>query len=153
MEVFEGLLRIAQLALYWRVVLCLLLSSSLAFFAVQVFPWFTGLQGVVLAATGFLPGAYWEASSSSTGSPNRTEPTSAVVAAGLAVVLGATWGAASSQTPHSFIAGALMLALSLWGWSRYASTHLGLGPARKRMCMLVATFGYLIAAALARNAL
>lgn len=153
MEVLEGLLRIVQLALYWRVVLCLLLSSTLAFFAVQIFPWFTGLQGVVLAATGFLPGAFWEASATPAGSPKHTEPTSAVVAAGLAVVLGATWGAASSQTMHSFLAGALILVLFLWGWSRYASASLGLGPPRKLMCMLVATFGYLVAAAVAHNAL
>lgn len=148
----EGVLGVVGLLLHWRAVLWLFISSVAAFLLVQHFPWFTGLQGVVLAALGLLPGALWEdAARPSPSSPTARTSTSVAVLA--AVVFAATWGTVSSASAHSAGAGALVFVGVAWGWYRFAVKSRGwLLREQGILCTVVAALAYPLAALLAHNA-
>lgn len=86
------------LLLYWRVVLCLLVSIVGAFLLVHLLPWFTGVQGLVFAALGLLPGIIWEEAARSSPAAPAAPSTSTFVAVLAAVIFGGLWGAVSSTS-------------------------------------------------------
>lgn len=143
---------VVGLLLHWRAVLCVVISSVAAFLLVQHLPWFTGIQGIVLAALGLLPGVIWEGSAlpSSSSPPARTSTSVAILAA---VVFAAIWGAVSSTSAHSALAGAAVLVAAAWGWYRYAVVSQGWFLREQGvLCTVVATLAYPLAALLAHNA-
>jgi hypothetical protein len=152
----EGIFSLILFVLHWRVALCLVASSALAIVLVNVFPWLTGLQGIVIAALGLVPGAVWEAQTTLPKLAPGTSPleTTASVAGASAIIAGATWGALSSTSMHSFVAGAaiFLLAAKAWSWCigefKYSVTK-----ERMYFCIALAGFTYPIAAVLAHNAL
>jgi hypothetical protein len=100
-----------------------------------------------------LPGVIWEeAVRPSPGSPPaRTTSTSVAVLA--AVIFGATWGAFSSTSVHSALAGALVFVAAAWGWYRYAVVfQQWLLREQGILCTVAAALAYPIAALLAHNA-
>jgi hypothetical protein len=148
----EGVLGVVALLLHWRAVLCLIVSSVAAFLLVQHFPWFTGLQGIALAALGLLPGVIWEEAARPTSS-SPTARTSTSVAVLAAVVFAAIWGAVSSTSAHSALAGAVVFVAAAWGWYRYAVVSQGwLLREQGILCTVIATLAYPLAALLAHNA-
>ena len=112
MDAIEGLIGLIQLVIHWRVVLCLLASTLAAFALVHLFPWFSGLQGVVIALTGLIPGCAWHARNEPHQSQSNTA-TSSFVAGLCAFFIGAIWGGASSSSLQSAFAGIVVLALAL----------------------------------------
>src|SRR6188768_2450893 len=108
----------AGLLLHWRILLGLCNSSALAFLLVSVVPWFSGWQGAVLALLGLFAGATsGDGSGTKEAKPVDAE-TSTVAVCGAAVLAGALWGAASSASPPSFLAGLVVVALLIWAWLR-----------------------------------
>ena len=81
----DGVFGALALLMHWRAVLCVLISSVLAFLLVHFFPWSTGLQGIVFAVLGLLPGVIWEDAANS--SPSTARSTSTSVAVLAAVIL------------------------------------------------------------------
>jgi hypothetical protein len=147
----DGAFGVLALLLHWRVVLCLLISSVLAFLLVHFFPWFTGLQGLVFAVLGLLPGAIWEDPANS--SPSATHSTSTSVAVLAAIIFAAVWGAVSSTSVHSAFAGMAVFAAGAWGWFRYAvASKRWLSREQGILCTVAATVAYPISALLAHNA-
>ena len=112
MDAIEGLIGLIQLAIHWRVTLCLLASALAAFALVHLFPWLSGLQGVVLALTGFILGCAWQARNEPHQSQSPTTTSSFVVGLS-AFFVGAIWGGASSTNWQSAFAGIIVLALAL----------------------------------------
>ena len=152
----DGLFAIVGFILHWRVALCLIGSSTLAFVLVQAFPWLSGLQGIALALLGLLPGAIWEAQETTLQSAPDSAPrkTTSGVAGASAIIAGATWGAFSASSAHSFFAGVVIFTLAAWGWFRYASaTQPRIPIERVYLCTALAAVAYPVAAALAHNAL
>lgn len=149
----DGVLGVVALLLHWRVALCLLVSSVGAFLLVHLIPWFTGLQGLVLAALGLLAGVMWEeAARPSPGAPDPRS-TSTFVAALAAIIFSAVWGALSSASLHSGAAGLAILAIAVWGWFRYAVTSKAwLSREQCVICTVSAVAAYPIAALIAHNA-
>jgi len=146
----DGVFGVLALLLHWRVVLCLLFSSALAFCLVHFFPWFTGLQGLVFAALGFLPGAIWEAPANSSPSAVPSTNTSAAVLA--AIIFAAVWGAVSSTSVHSAFAGLAVFAAGTWGWFRYAiASKAWLSREQGILCTVAAAVTYPIPALIAHN--
>lgn len=95
---------IASLLRHWRAVFCLAASSGLAIVLVRSFTWLNGLQGMAIAALGLIPVVLWHTSSAEPALQSPA-PTPISVAALAAVLAGATWGAVSAASMHSFLAG------------------------------------------------
>jgi hypothetical protein len=149
----EGAAGVVLLLLHWRAVLCLLIGSVGAVLLVQHFPWFTGLQGIVVAALGLLPGVIWEEAvrPSPGSSPGRATSTAVAVLA--AIIFGAVWGAVSSSSVHSAMAGVVVFVGAAWAWYRYAVVYQGwLLREQGILCTLAAAVAYPSAALLAHNA-
>jgi len=147
----DGVFGALALLLHWRAVLCLLISSVLAFLLVHFFPWFTGLQGIVFAVLGLLPGVIWEDAANS--SPSTARSTSTSVAVLAAVIFAACWGAVSSNSVHSAFAGLVVFAVAAWAWFRYAvASKAWLSREQGILCTLAAVVAYPLAALLAHNA-
>ena len=144
----DGIFALFLFMLHWRVAICLTASTILAVALVNLFPWFTGFQGIVVAFLGLLPGGVWEGEAMQRSSKTVARPaTTSAVSGVAAVIAGAVWGASSSSSAHSFVAGAFIFAGAAWGWSRYAAT---LGPPMKReqvlLCVVLASVAYPIVA-------
>ena len=152
----DGILSLVLLVLHWRVALCLVGSTDLAIVLVHLFPWLSGLQGIVLAMLGLGAGLIWEAQVTT---PQPVRPTKAAetttgVACASALIAGATWGAFSASSMHSFLAGAAIFAFAVWGWLWYASTVQPPMPKeRAYLCVVLAAAAFPIAAAVGHNAL
>jgi len=149
----DGALGIVALLLHCRVVLCLLGSSVIAFALVQLFPWFTGIQGLVFAALGLLPGLMWNEGALQPPVAPAARTTTTLVAVSSAAIFAALWGAISSTSFHSAIAGAAVLACAAWGWFRYSVvSQVWLSPGQGLRCIAAATLAYPLTALLAHNA-
>ena len=150
----EGLFAIVLFLLHWRVTLCLVGTTIIAVVLVQAFSWLTGFQGVVIAFLGILPGALWEAEAMvRTAKPTQKRETTVAAAAGAALLAGATWGASSSASAHSFFAGAVIFAVTAWGWYRYSAKLQPPFPKERAiLCVALAAIAYPIAAVAIRNA-
>lgn len=123
MDILEGLTYLLVVIVHWRITLCLIASSALAIFLVQEFSWLNGFQGVVLALCGgFIAGAFWEDKASEDRGKIKTgtRTTSTGVASLAAAFVGVVWGTASAASLESFLAGAVIFALTAWGWNWYA---------------------------------
>lgn len=144
----EGLLFGLGALLYWRITLCLIASSLAAFALLHVFPWFTGIQGIVLAILGGVSGAAWqEAVRPSKPSPEPARPTDTSVAVVSAAIFSASWAAFSALSLHSALAGAALLVLAAAGWFRYAIRIRGWLPVHTGVaCVVVAFAAYPLAA-------
>jgi len=152
----DGILSLVLFVLHWRVAVSLVGSISLAVILVNAFPWFSGLQGFVIAAPGIIPGAIWEAQETSPQSAKVPKPseTTAFVAGASSVILGAAWGVFSSTSGHSFFAGAVIFGMASWGWSWYAGDlKPPVSRERIRICTILAALAYPIAALAAHNVL
>lgn len=151
----DGIFALILFLLHWRVAVCLLGSTLLAVALVYVFPWLSGLQGVVVALLGLLPGGMWEANAMPQ-PKKRTKPskTTKTTAAGAAIIAGSAWGASSASSGYSFLAGAVIFAIAAWGWSRYACN---LQPPMPRervfLCVVLAAVAYPLAALAITHAL
>ena len=153
----DGIGWLFSLLLQWRAALCLAASSGLAIVLVQSFSWLNGLQGIAIAALGVIPAARWEiAHLAEAEEPQQALPqeTSASVAALAAVLAGAAWGAISSGSMHSFMAGLAILLLASWGWS-WLCGSMGsvVEKGRLRLCVALAWLTYPVAALLAHQVL
>jgi hypothetical protein len=149
----DGVLGVVGLLLYWRAVLCLLISIVGAFLLVHLLPWFTGLQGLVFAVLGLLPGLIWEEAARSSPTAPASPSTSTSVGVLAAVVFGTVWGAVSSTSVHSAIAGVAVLALAAWAWFYYAVvSKLWLSREQGILCTVAAVVAYPIAAVIAHSA-
>lgn len=151
---FDGVLTLVLFILHWRVAVCLVGSISFAIILANTFPWLTGLQGIVIAALGIIPGAIWEAQETSPQPTKAVKPseTTAFVAGASSVILGSAWGVFSSTSRHSFFAGAVIFALAACGWSWYARYLKPLvSKERVRICLVLAALAYPIAALVAHN--
>lgn len=145
MDIIEGLIGVVTLVVHWRILICLVFSTLAAFALVQLLPWATGLQGVVIAAAGLIPGAMWQARYDAKGQPAPPQITSRFVAGLSAVILGLVWGGASSASLSSAIAGAVLLVLALLTWHYDAVTLKSSMQQRRVMgCSIVATITYLL---------
>lgn len=137
---------------HWRVLLSLVISALGAVVFVHVFPWFTGLQGIVLGALGFLPGAIWEsrAEASSSASSSRLKALQLWVVGVLSLIACVVWGAASAATLPSFFAGLVLLVLvaCVWCWS-VAHIRSALTMPRASLLVGLAALAYAVAAWLA----
>jgi hypothetical protein len=150
----DGALGVLGLLLYWRMVLCLAISSLVAFLLAQLFPWLSGIQGIVFAALGFLPGVMWEEAARPSPNPSAARPTGTLVATLSAAIVGATWGAVSSMSFHSALAGAVVLVGAAWVWFRFAVAFRGsLSREQRVACLFVVAGTYLIATLIGHNAL
>lgn len=151
----EGIVTVVGLLLHWRIAASLVASSVTAALLVHVFPWLTGLQGIVLAMFGLLPGLLWEAQATAAQRQANSKPanTSGGVAGAAAVIAGATWGVMSSTSSHSFFAGAVILSFASWVWARYAMAEYHVAKERVIVCVLLAVAAYPIAALVGHGAL
>jgi hypothetical protein len=137
----DGVFALILFVVHWRVSICLVCSTVLAVVLVNVFPWLTGFQGVVVGLLGLIPGALWEAEV--TPQPNKS-----------AKPAGSAWGASSSNSAHSFFAGAIIFAIAVWGWSCYPGNLQPPMPrARVLFYAVLAAVAYPIAALVVANAL
>jgi len=146
----DGIGWLFSLLLQWRAALCLATSSGLAIVLVQSFTWLSGLQGIAIAALGLVPAAMWETSRTvPVREPGQALPpeTSASVAALAALLAGAAWGAVSSGSMHSFMAGLAILLLASWGGS-WLCGSMGqvVEKGRLRLCVALAWLVYPVAA-------
>ena len=152
----DGTLGLLALLLHWRVALCLLFSTVAAVLAVHLFPWLTGLQGIVLAFLGLGVGVMWEAQSGSkvsVASVPDTKTTQSVAGAAAGIV-GATWGGFSSTSVQSFMAGLVIFVAAAACWAWYAgSAHAWVSRRRAQFCVFVAAVAYPLGALLGRHAL
>lgn len=133
------------LMLLWRVVLCLAISSVLAFFLVQWFPWMSGLQGIALALLGLAAGLVWQSHVRAANMPNVATPETPVslVLMGM-VVFGATWGLFSGTSKEAAAFGLVVLLLVAAGWRLMESSVRGVrlrGAWTFKLPMLVAGYG------------
>ncbi|PKO85897.1 MAG: hypothetical protein CVU18_17675 [Betaproteobacteria bacterium HGW-Betaproteobacteria-12] len=119
MNVIEGLLGIATLLLHWRIAICLGMSALGAYALVQLLPWLTGLQGVVIGVLGLIPGTIWQAGREANGKAAQLQITTPFVAGLMAFFVGVIWGGASSTSLSSTMSGALILLLALLAWHSY----------------------------------
>jgi len=144
----DGLLGIVFFLLQWRVTVCLIGSTISAVALVNVFPWLTGVQGVVIALLGILPGLMWDAAATQkSGMPVSPVETTVTTAGLAAVIAGGAWGAISSDSLHSFLAGALIFAFSAWGWSWYVGRlQPPMASERVTFCVVLAAVAYATAA-------
>ena len=151
----DGVFALILFILHWRVAVCLLGSTILAVILVNVFPWLTGFQGIVVALLGLLPGGMWEAEAMP--QPRKsTKPSETTTATGgvAAIIAGSAWGASSSSSAHSFFAGAAIFAITAWGWSRYAGNLQPPMPRERVLfCVVLAAVAYPLAALAITNAL
>jgi hypothetical protein len=110
----DGLGSLFLLLLHWRVLAWLLASTLVSVVLVHAFPWFTGLQGVLLVVFGVVAGIASEAAQESAEKPAKEAAPAPVWAVALAAAFcGALWGGASSGSAGSFLAGAVL-------WTRVA---------------------------------
>ncbi len=151
----DGLFTLVLILLHWRVFLCLVVSSCAAIALVHLFPWFTGLQGAVIALLGLLPGAMWGARSTNRGVQKESADSNTTqgVAGAAAAIAGATWGAVSSSSVHSFLAGLVVLCVAAWGWSSYVGRQHLASKQRVCFCVVLAALAYPLGAVLGHNAL
>jgi len=153
----EGIATLFVLLLHWRVLACTAVSGVVAYTLVSVFPWFATAQAILLTCIGVGVGIFWQSAAETSRALNRaaapqaaTEPSTVVIAASMAAAL---WGAASSANWHSFIAGALALAVVAWFWLRHASAALpNFNVGHVRLSTVAAFFSYLLVAALCHHA-
>jgi hypothetical protein len=154
----DGLLGVAALLLYWRTALCLLASSVLAIALVHLLPWFSGLQGIAIAALGLFPGVLWDTAASAKRQTSSIAPsapkTSASVALLTAFVFGAAWGGFSSTSNETMLAGFAFMALPATGWYWHAASTQFQVVSRQRAigCIAVAAIAYAAAAAILNRA-
>ncbi len=145
----DAILSFLLLLLYWRVVLSVVASCAIAFTLVEVIPWLSGLQGIVLAALGFIVGVAWEEKATALVAPqkNPNATTSPIVAGATAIIVGTTWGIFSSETRHSFIVGGILFILGALLWYWYASkVKFWLTKPLIWVCITVATVSFFLAA-------
>lgn len=153
----DSFLTLFLLLLHWRVVLSTAAGGLAGYALVKLAPWFTGLQGLLLACVGLAIGLIWQATVEDSlggealaGSTGTTSPSTVVVAAGL---FGAIWGAVSSSSMHSAVAGAAMLLAVACGCLRHVHArvpHLQGGHAW--LSVVAAALAYPIAAVVAHHA-
>jgi uncharacterized YccA/Bax inhibitor family protein len=143
MDVIEGLFRVVVLLLHWRIVVCLVASALGAYALVLLLPWLTGLQGVVIAALGLIPGVIWQAAYETNGRDAESQITTPFVAGLSAFFVGVIWGLASSASLYSAVAGALILALALLAWHRHSLVRqASKQPCRAIGCGMIAIVSY-----------
>ena len=141
----DSLLSLLVMLLFWRVVFCLAISSIVAFFLVQWFPWMSGLQGVALALLGLVIGLVWQANVRGANPPKTAMPETpgSVVLVGI-VVFGATWGLFSGTSKEAAVFGLVVLLLVAAGWWLAESSSHGVrlrGAWIFKFPMLVAGYG------------
>lgn len=152
----DGVLALILLVLHWRVALCLIGSSALAIALVHLFPWLSGFQGVVLALLGLVAGLIWEtqATTPEQVEPQRPSETTVGVACASALIAGATWGACSAGSVHSFLAGAVIFVIAAWGWVWFAGVaQSSAAKGRVYLCIALAAFAFPMAAVLTQTVL
>jgi len=149
----DGVLGVIGLLLYWRVILCVLVASVAALVFFHLFPWLSGLQAIVIAALGILPGVMWEESTRPASPSTPVHSTSSLVAGLAAAIFAAAWGAVSSTSLHAAIAGAVILVATLWGWFLQGLPFQAwLSRAQGVLCVVTAVVAFPVAAVLAHNA-
>ena len=141
----DVLLSLLGMLLHWRVVLCLAISSIVAFFLVQWFPWMSGLQGIFLALLGLGAGLVWQTSERGANAPKTATPETpnSVVLVGI-VFLGATWGLFSATSKEAAVFGLVVLLLIASGWWLAESSVHGVRLRKDwifKVPMLVAWYG------------
>ena len=151
---FEGPLTLLALLLHWRVLLCTVASTGGAFLLVANLPWLTGLQGIALAVLGIGSGIAWNEKSWSKATTSTTTvgETKTAVAMTSAVLAATAWGAISSMSLHTALAGAAIHAAAIWAWSHIARRHFNMRPRTIALCIASAAAAYPIAALVAHNA-
>jgi hypothetical protein len=119
----DDIFTIILLLLHWRSLICLMVSGSVAFFLVMLFPWLTVTQGIVLAALGLIPAVLWEMQDHP--EYKSTTPQSSNLTSRFdntfAVMIGCAWGGFSGTSIEAFFAGAIIfVAIALSGfWYAY----------------------------------
>ncbi|MCL2523458.1 MAG: hypothetical protein FWF20_07420 [Betaproteobacteria bacterium] len=145
---------VGGLLLWWRIVLCLAVSSLGALLLVYFFPWFNGLQAILFATLGFLPGAIWEEVARPSPAGSTSQSTSTFVAVLAAIIFGITWGAASSTSLHSALAGLIVLLAVTWIWFQYVvSSQAWLSQKQGIFCTVIVALTYPTTALIAHHAL
>lgn len=132
MDAIEAILTLIYVLLHVRVVLCVAATMAFAFLLGPT-DWVSVAQVLIFAFSGLLPGVAWQAMAEARTTPaisaaNRRTPASATEptpTSGLAQYLtallcGATWGAASSQSWRTMVFGAVVLALCGALWHHHA---------------------------------
>ncbi len=156
MDILEGIVYFLYAVFHWRVIVCLVVSSCLAIVLVNLVPWLTGLQGVVLAALGLIPGVIWDEWGTSKQSKKIVKPseTSTFVASASAIIIGGAWGVFSATSFHSFCAGTVIFLVAGWVWSWYVNSFKHwFTKGRVFLCVVLAALSYPIAALVAQNSL
>ena len=150
----DGIGILVSVALYWRVTVCVVATSLSAWLLVHTLTWFSGVQGLVLGLLGILPGIIWHTIAWHRKADLITEipETRSSVLILSALLCGAAWGAASSQTAHSAFAGAAVLGFACLAWAKTAKRYLGESTERVIATGIAASLAYLLAALIAHNA-
>ena len=152
----DGVLGVLALLLHWRVALCLVSSTIVAILVVHLFPWLTGLQGIVLAFLGLAVGLVWEGSSAghAAAAAAPDSQTTQSVAGTSAGIVGGAWGVFSCTSLQSFVAGIIIFVVASVLWSWYAGTHRAwVSKGRAYFCTVVAAVAYPLGALVGHHAL
>ncbi|HYD63678.1 MAG TPA: hypothetical protein VEC35_25210 [Noviherbaspirillum sp.] len=145
----EGILSIVALLLHSRTVLCLICTSIAAYVLVFLFPWLSGLQGIMLAALGLGLGAAWEACAQTNSDiiPSPNTETTRFVAVTTAALAGGFWGVTSASAVKSMIAGAVILAIAAYVWHWYATEKkMWVSKDRAFLCIGASVLSYAVGA-------
>jgi len=148
-------LGIFSLLFYWRGVLCLVLSGIAGFVLIDWFPWFDVFQIFGFIIFGFGAGGIWEAAADRSRSSSRpAQSTSTVVAALTAFIAGGIWGALSSPSLHSALAGFIVLAIATGAWFFCAVVYRAwLSRAQGFVCTVVVSAAYATTALVVHHAM
>lgn len=133
----------AYVVVYWRVVLCIAVSSLLGFAAAQFVPWFSGLQAVALGFLGLIPGIAWQSAAELKFARNQEGAMPFSAAAGFGFVIGFAWGLSSSLSVASFVTGVVVLTLLEFVWLRTARAYPELLSGNSDVCVRWSALGYL----------
>jgi len=151
----EAVLPILAAIANWRVVVCTAAFSAIAWALVFPGNLLAGPQGFLLAIGGIFVGAIWQEHKHERGAKQAPDAnTRSSVAVAGAVLLGSTWGAASSLTFESAIAGICLLAITLFAWRWYYLSTGALSNDRAKLCITAVAVSYclaLLAFALLKN--
>jgi hypothetical protein len=118
----ESIGTVLGLLLRWRVVVSLIGSTLAAWALIRYLPGFNPAQCIVVALLGWAAGGWWEAAArpGSHRVPASRPPTRTAVAVLAAAFAGGAWGAVSSGSMPSAMAGLALFAITAWTWFRYA---------------------------------
>ncbi len=142
----EAVLPILAAIANWRTVVCAVAFSAIAWALVFPVNLLAGPQGLLLAISGLFVGAIWQERNQERVAKQAPDANTRLsVAVSGAALLGSIWGAASSFTLRSAIAGIILLAITVVAWRLHYISQGTLSNDRAKLCFTAAATGYCLA--------